>query len=578
MSGYEFVDLDEDGGILGFGDLLDDEDDTGIVSAQSKDASKPPTEPRQNKPLSQKAAEALELVREAEASVYSWGADARENCARQLYELDYAAERVQLPCLEHRRFDAHRRTTEPAYARDFRATFPDLERWLLQMRTVSQGGWHVAAITDGIKNPAIVSLLPKASPPSPAAQRPRRTVRRAATSAVIAPNSPLAVPKRHSSVGEDKPKSAEKSKKKKQRAPSRHLSLSDLEHKEKALGNAGLFERLAKDKTLIKQPWYHGDISRGEAVQRLASTNPGTFLLRLSSRRKGITLSLNTPDGPKHFIIIPAKGNFSIFGRDGNFKTIPKLVDFYRKNPLAVDGTSLVFPCPLPEDETDEGHAYVEFLRSDVDKQVMRAVAERGRARREQHEEERRRRQERRQLTPDSSGSGSARAPRQAQRRKSNIAQLVGAWEAGKDSSASRENLLTTDDDDDDDDDDAFEGSDAETQSRLTKSADAALWRNSMFGARTRSSGSLAASLLSITPAERINPAASEEEIREQIEELTDHIAAEEHRITTVAGKTASTETAQASQNLERLRSTLRQYEDHLHEMQRAHPNVRSTA
>ena len=42
----------------------------------------------------------------------------------------------------------------------------------------------------------------------------------------------------------------------------------------------------------FRHRWYHGDISRSEALQRLASTNPGTFLLRLSSRRKGITLSL----------------------------------------------------------------------------------------------------------------------------------------------------------------------------------------------------------------------------------------------------------------------------------------------
>eukprot|EP00043_Microstomoeca_roanoka_P011179 m.105425 g.105425 ORF g.105425 m.105425 type:complete len:581 (-) comp15115_c0_seq1:170-1912(-) len=575
---YEFVSLDDEG-FLGFGDLAEEE------SVQSVAA------PEQLTTLeTEKVKKALQFVRTANQHAYRWGPEVKINCARQLYELDYAAEKVKTQCVELHGHDEQRRTTEPAFAKDFKTAFEDLDRWFTHMQAVTNADWANNALSTTSKS-AATTPSNKTGKSAPARASSFSTNK----SGTVTSNTVTT------------PKSSSRPRK----APSRQLSMSDLKLREQAMGNEGLFEKLSRDKSLTSKPWYHGDISRTEAVERLSNTNLGTFLLRLSTRRQGITLSLQTKDGVKHFIIIPNSGTFSIFGKDGHFNRISDLVEFYRTNPLGADNSSLIFPCPKPSDKEDpNAHAYVEFLRSEVNKEVMESVIEQGRERLAQHAAEKRQKEEERKkslqdwedpksplstaqshsmsLTSSSQLSAEEDPDMEGMGFPSDVEDDVPTQPSGLQSTSkngsSQDNEIEGNPFSDDEDllapDPPMQNTSSVQKRHNSTGAPNTSWRASIFG-RRQSTGSmaLAASLKSVSPLERIDPNATQEDIVKKVKDYTRRIATEERRLKAAGYLSSDSNHAPTSSRqknekklqslaeLERLKATLQLYQDHLSQL-----------
>uniref|UniRef100_A0A673LK43 SH2 domain containing 4Bb n=1 Tax=Sinocyclocheilus rhinocerous TaxID=307959 RepID=A0A673LK43_9TELE len=78
-------------------------------------------------------------------------------------------------------------------------------------------------------------------------------------------------------------------------------------------------------------PWFHGIISRQESEALLANAADGCFLVRVSERIWGYTLSYRTTSGFKHFLIDASGDYYSFLGVDQNrHTTLADLIDFHK--------------------------------------------------------------------------------------------------------------------------------------------------------------------------------------------------------------------------------------------------------
>uniref|UniRef100_A0AAY5K8B0 SH2 domain-containing protein n=1 Tax=Esox lucius TaxID=8010 RepID=A0AAY5K8B0_ESOLU len=78
-------------------------------------------------------------------------------------------------------------------------------------------------------------------------------------------------------------------------------------------------------------PWFHGLISRQESETLLMNTAEGSFLVRVSDRIWGYTLSYRTVDGFKHFLIDASGDYYSFLGVDQNrHATLADLINFHK--------------------------------------------------------------------------------------------------------------------------------------------------------------------------------------------------------------------------------------------------------
>uniref|UniRef100_A0A671NRM6 SH2 domain containing 4Bb n=1 Tax=Sinocyclocheilus anshuiensis TaxID=1608454 RepID=A0A671NRM6_9TELE len=77
--------------------------------------------------------------------------------------------------------------------------------------------------------------------------------------------------------------------------------------------------------------WFHGIISRQESEALLANAAEGCFLVRVSERIWGYTLSYRTTSGFKHFLIDASGDYYSFLGVDQNrHATLADLIDFHK--------------------------------------------------------------------------------------------------------------------------------------------------------------------------------------------------------------------------------------------------------
>lgn len=91
--------------------------------------------------------------------------------------------------------------------------------------------------------------------------------------------------------------------------------------------------------------WFHGPISRQESEQMLAGQGHGAFLIRLSTRIWGYTLSFNDTDRYKHFLVDAADGQYSVFGaQTRSHVSLASMVEFHNSIPVSKNGTKLVKP------------------------------------------------------------------------------------------------------------------------------------------------------------------------------------------------------------------------------------------
>ncbi|GLV35103.1 downstream of receptor kinase [Carabus blaptoides fortunei] len=107
------------------------------------------------------------------------------------------------------------------------------------------------------------------------------------------------------------------------------------------------------------EPWFHGLITRLEAEFLLANQENGTFLVRLSERIWGYTITYRAPDKCKHYLIDASNGHYQFLGNNQvNHNTLGDLISYHRMQPLS-GGECLVHSCPRQPDST----AFQELLK-----------------------------------------------------------------------------------------------------------------------------------------------------------------------------------------------------------------------
>ncbi|CAH2321355.1 Hypothetical predicted protein [Pelobates cultripes] len=93
--------------------------------------------------------------------------------------------------------------------------------------------------------------------------------------------------------------------------------------------------------------WFHGIITREMAEELLMNKLEGSFLVRVSEKIWGYTLSYRHQTGFKHFLVDASSDYYSFLGVDPNrHATLTDLVDFHKEEVITSSGGELlVEPC-----------------------------------------------------------------------------------------------------------------------------------------------------------------------------------------------------------------------------------------
>uniref|UniRef100_A0A8D3C1A7 GRB2 related adaptor protein b n=1 Tax=Scophthalmus maximus TaxID=52904 RepID=A0A8D3C1A7_SCOMX len=127
--------------------------------------------------------------------------------------------------------------------------------------------------------------------------------------------------------------------------------------------------------SLLPHRWFAGRVSRLEAEQRLRWQDAGVFLVRESESAPGeFSVSVSYGDRVEHFRVLEGGGQYCIW--DESFRSLNRLVDFYRTHSIAVEKviSALRSPSPHPKprlaqalcDYTPRQTAHLHFQRGDV--------------------------------------------------------------------------------------------------------------------------------------------------------------------------------------------------------------------
>ncbi|XP_051769860.1 SH2 domain-containing protein 4B [Ctenopharyngodon idella] len=108
-------------------------------------------------------------------------------------------------------------------------------------------------------------------------------------------------------------------------------------------------------------PWFHGIISRQESEALLTNAAEGCFLVRVSERIWGYTLSYRTTSGFKHFLIDASGDYYSFLGVDQNrHATLADLIDFHKEEVITTSGGELLQePCRPKSSTADYGGLFL---------------------------------------------------------------------------------------------------------------------------------------------------------------------------------------------------------------------------
>ncbi|XP_051524076.1 SH2 domain-containing protein 4B [Myxocyprinus asiaticus] len=100
-------------------------------------------------------------------------------------------------------------------------------------------------------------------------------------------------------------------------------------------------------------PWFYGIISRQESEALLMNTAEGGFLVRVSERIWGYTLSYRTASSFKHFLIDASGDYYSFLGVDQNrHATLADLIDFHKEEVITTSGGELLKDSCRPRSST----------------------------------------------------------------------------------------------------------------------------------------------------------------------------------------------------------------------------------
>ncbi|XP_048764324.1 SH2 domain-containing protein 4B-like isoform X2 [Ostrea edulis] len=89
--------------------------------------------------------------------------------------------------------------------------------------------------------------------------------------------------------------------------------------------------------------WFHGVISRLEAENYLLNKTLGSYLVRVSERVWGYTISYRAEDRCKHFLIDTSDLGYQFFGANQLMhRSLAELINFHKSNPITVTGGELL--------------------------------------------------------------------------------------------------------------------------------------------------------------------------------------------------------------------------------------------
>lgn len=99
----------------------------------------------------------------------------------------------------------------------------------------------------------------------------------------------------------------------------------------------------------VQKPWYHGDISWEEAKERLKVQGSDCFLVRKSQSQPGkYDLSVSFGGVIKHYPIRVQNQCCEIEGTETSFKSLDKLIVYYKNNYISTQEDVLTTPCQRP--------------------------------------------------------------------------------------------------------------------------------------------------------------------------------------------------------------------------------------
>lgn len=108
--------------------------------------------------------------------------------------------------------------------------------------------------------------------------------------------------------------------------------------------------------------WFHGIITRHEAEKILINKKQGSYLVRVSERVWGYTISFKDIGRCKHFLIDTIHGGYQFFGMEQIIhNTLNELIEYHKKSPISGLGQEiLLFPCGQEKSRPDYEHLFVD--------------------------------------------------------------------------------------------------------------------------------------------------------------------------------------------------------------------------
>lgn len=106
--------------------------------------------------------------------------------------------------------------------------------------------------------------------------------------------------------------------------------------------------------------WFHGKVGRETAMRVLESEVIGSYLVRMSAKLWGYTVSVRTYEGSRHFLVDASSGKYHFLGpKQQKFTSLNKLLEYYKTNPITWEGQELLLiPVALEDDRDVYGGLY----------------------------------------------------------------------------------------------------------------------------------------------------------------------------------------------------------------------------
>jgi SH2 domain-containing protein 4A len=108
--------------------------------------------------------------------------------------------------------------------------------------------------------------------------------------------------------------------------------------------------------------FFSGVITRHEAEKLLGNKKQGSYLVRVSERVWGYTISFKDIGRCKHFLIDTIHGGYQFFGMEQIVhNSLNELVEYHKRYPISGLGQEvLLYPCGQEKSRPDYEHLFVD--------------------------------------------------------------------------------------------------------------------------------------------------------------------------------------------------------------------------